>query len=172
MLLMGDEVMRTQQGNNNAYCQDNEISWFDWDQVSKQQEILSFVKALNRFNLSTAFFQENYFWNSPSNLGGSKCTFHGINLNEPDFSGHSHSLAFSLTNKNYTKRLYVMINAYWEPLAFEIPNSKQRVWRQIINTAAKKKHDFTLPINAKVVRSKKLQVAPRSIVVLQSSKGG
>jgi isoamylase len=172
MLLMGDEVMRTQHGNNNAYCQDNEISWFDWDQVSEQQEILSFVKALNRFNLSTAFFQEDYFWNSPSNLGGSKCIFHGIKLGEPDFSAHSHSLAFTLRNKRYTKLLHIMINAYWKPLEFEVPNSKQRIWRQIINTAAKTAESFTLPVNAKIVKSKKWKLAPRSIVILQSNKGG
>ena len=46
MLLMGDEVRRTQHGNNNAYCQDNEISWFDWTQVERHPDMHRFVKTL------------------------------------------------------------------------------------------------------------------------------
>ncbi|MBV6653053.1 MAG: glycogen debranching protein GlgX [Mameliella sp.] len=56
MLLMGDEVRRTQGGNNNAYCQDNEISWFNWDAVEQQQDLIHFVKALIRLNLNTPYF--------------------------------------------------------------------------------------------------------------------
>ncbi|MEL6718870.1 MAG: glycogen debranching protein GlgX, partial [Bacteroidota bacterium] len=68
MLSMGDEVRRTQGGNNNAYCQDNEISWFDWDLVEKNKGLLNFVRKLNKFNLQTEFFQECSFWNIPDEI--------------------------------------------------------------------------------------------------------
>ncbi len=52
MLLMGDEVRRTQGGNNNAYCQDNEISWFDWTLLERHADIHRFVRTLIRYRLS------------------------------------------------------------------------------------------------------------------------
>jgi isoamylase len=61
MLLMGDEVRRTQRGNNNAYCQDNELSWFDWSALEREKDLFEYVKKIIRFNLSTPYFQEGYF---------------------------------------------------------------------------------------------------------------
>ncbi len=62
MFVMGDEVRRTQQGNNNAYCQDNEISWFDWDLVDRNPHLFDFVSRLLRFRRLSPFFQDDRFW--------------------------------------------------------------------------------------------------------------
>jgi isoamylase len=168
MLLMGDEILRTQWGNNNAYCQDNKISWFDWSQLKHQQEMLRFTRLLNQFNLDTAFFQEDYYWNSPDNLGASNCIFHGTKLNQPDLSHNSHSLAFTLKNRKYKKRLHVMINAYWEPLKFELPLRKRWTWKCIIDTAAEAPKDIVKEKDATVIKHRSRKVAARSVVVLQA----
>ena len=62
MFVMGDEVRRTQQGNNNAYCQDNEISWFDWTLVDEHRDPLDFVRALLRFRRDSPFYGDERFW--------------------------------------------------------------------------------------------------------------
>ena len=171
MLLMGDEVRHSQQGNNNAYCQDNEISWFNWGLVKKNQGLLRFVQMLNAFNLATEFCQEEWYWNAPGHLGGSSCVFHGIELDKPDFGYSSHTLAFTLKNPNYNKRLHVMLNMYWGPLEFELPHSRQWKWKKVINTAAPSPEDIYSEEDAPLIRKKKLKLEGRSIVVAQALKG-
>jgi isoamylase len=169
MLLMGDEIRRTQHGNNNAYCQDNAINWLNWDTVEREQGLLRFVQKLNRFNLQTKFFQEKHYWNSPKNLRGSSCTFSGVKVGEPDWNHHSHTLAFSLKNPIYDKWVHVMVNAFWEHLEFEIPKPKGgRPWHRIISTAASSPYDFVDFEEAPIIRGEKVYVNARSIIVLMS----
>ena len=171
MLLMGDEIRRTQLGNNNAYCQDNEINWFNWKKVEEEKEMLEFVKKLIRFNLSTEFFQEDFFWNSPESLGTSRYQLHGTSFLMPDLSSHSHSLAFTLKNKIYPKRLHIMINAYWESLEFQLPPSGKRwPWKKVVDTAAPAPEDILSYKNAMPVNGNKQKVQSRSIVVLQAER--
>ncbi|MEL7121018.1 MAG: hypothetical protein AAFO07_16315 [Bacteroidota bacterium] len=135
MMLMGDEVRRTQNGNNNAYCQDNEIGWFDWDLVEKHSDTLAFTKRLIQFNLSTPYFQENHFWNHGSET---QVIWHGTKLNQPDWSYHSHTLAFTLNNPAYDHQLHIIVNAFWEPLEFELPpieNRSNNLWELLVDTS-------------------------------------
>ncbi len=147
MLSMGDEVRRTQLGNNNAYCQDNELSWFDWDLVVKNKDLLRFVQQLNAFNLSNPFFQEEVFWLAPRPLSFTGVQFHGIKLNAPDWSDHSHTIAFTLKNPKFGLMSHVMVNAYHESLIFEIPQDNGSHWKRIIETAQFSPNDI-LPLEA------------------------
>jgi isoamylase len=138
MLLMGDEVRRTQRGNNNAYCQDNELSWFDWSALEREKDLFEYVKKIIRFNLSTPYFQEGYFWNLKKQKDTTHIVWHGTRIGEPDLSHQSHSIAFSLTNHRYDDQLHVIINSFWEPLTFELPPLEMdggNRWVQILNTA-------------------------------------
>ncbi|MEQ8707122.1 MAG: glycogen debranching protein GlgX [Phaeodactylibacter sp.] len=167
MLLMGDEVRRSQQGNNNAYCQDNELSWFDWDAVAQQQDLLRFVKALIQLNLNTPYFQEHFYWNSPKALGGSRCRMGGVRNNQPDWGHDSHTLSYTLKNNNYQYRMHVMVNTFWEHLNFQIPKPKGgKLWRRIINTAAESPQDIHTFEEAPVIRGGSVYVNARSVVVL------
>ncbi len=169
MLLMGDEVRRTQHGNNNAYCQDNELSWFDWSAIKQQEGLLRFVRKLNALNLNTAFFQEEYYWNSPKGLGSSTCRYGGVRNNHPDWSHHSHTLSYTLKNSKYKQRMHIMVNAYWEHLQFEIPKPKgNRPWHRILNTAVPSPNDILSFEEAPVIRGGKVYVNARSIVVLMA----
>src|SRR4029077_19427364 len=95
MLLMGDEVRRTQRGNNNAYVQDNEISWFDWELVTRNAGLLRFTRGLLHTHQSMRIFMDHAFWNLP---GGADIAYHGVRLNEPDWGDGSHSLAYELSH--------------------------------------------------------------------------
>jgi glycogen operon protein len=134
MFVMGDEVRRTQQGNNNAYCQDNDISWFDWDDVERHKGLLAFVTRLLRFRRSSPFFGDQHYWSQP---GGADITWHGVEPHHPDWSDTSHSLAFELTlADDSSAHLYLALNAYWEPLHFSLPTLPPHLcWALAVDTA-------------------------------------
>jgi isoamylase len=143
MFQMGDEVRRTQQGNNNAYCQDNEISWFDWSRVDSQSDLMRFVKGLLHFRQNSALYRDRHYWLEP---GGTDIHWHGTRLGQPDFGDSSHSLAFELTHSNLQDHLYVALNAYWEPLKFELPPLPTgRTWGRLVDTGQPAPADFSEP---------------------------
>ena len=127
MLLMGDEVRRTQRGNNNAYCQDNEISWFDWGLVERHADVHRFVKLLNAFRQRRDVVAEESNLSLNQLLQRAKIQWSGVTLDAPDWSEHSHSLAITLESLRGRFRLHGMFNAYWEPLAFELPRVERAI---------------------------------------------
>jgi glycogen operon protein len=165
MIYMGDEVRRTQMGNNNAYCQDNEIGWFDWSLVEKNQDLFRFVMQLIRFNLGTDFFQEKCFWNLPDEL---KTTFelHGVKLGQVSWEKNTHAFSFTLFNPDYGKALHVMINAYWQPLTFEVPELTTEKWRLLIDTSNPSPDDFYSVKKDPIIQEQSYKLKGRSIVVL------
>ncbi len=162
MLNMGDEVRRTQQGNNNAYCQDNEISWFDWELVTKHAGMLRFVRELIRWRTTTGLTQDRYL-TLIEFLGRSRIDWHGVRLNQPDWSEHSHSLA--LTVSNGRGHIHAMFNAYWEPLEFELP-PHHLPWRRFLDTSLEAPNDICPANEARPVERDRYLVADRSIVML------
>lgn len=167
MLLMGDEVRRTQQGNNNAYCQDSEISWFHWHSVEKQQDLLRFVKASIEFTQGLELFQHEKILTVTYASQEPHIVWHGVKLGQPDWSEHSHSLAFTLRHPKAEEQLHIILNAYWEPLTFELPPlGHGEVWCRIVDTARSSPDDFCRPEAAPVVHQGYYAVEPRSSVVL------
>jgi glycogen operon protein len=169
MLLMGDEVRRTQHGNNNAYCQDNEISWFDWTLLERYPDLHRFVKIL--------VAQRRLLGNEPGVQGVSLSEIlreahiqvHGIGLNRADVSPHSHSLAVTVRGPGGALLIHAMFNAYWEPLTFEIPRPTPGVlegWRRWIDTYRDAPDDVCDWTLAPHVPSLTYAVQPRSLVTL------
>ena len=168
MFLMGDEVRRTQQGNNNAYCQDNEISWFDWSQVDTHADLLNFVSGLLNFRQNSELYRDRRYWFEPS---GTDIHWHGVHLGQPDFGDNSHSLAFELTHSDIKDHLYVLLNAYWEPLEFELPQLQTgRSWARMVDTAKSPPDDFADPAVELTENTHTYMVQSRSVVVLVECK--
>ena len=169
MLLMGDEVRRTQHGNNNAYCQDSDISWFDWSLLERHADIHRFVKALNTFRQRRDVVAEEGKLSLNQLLERAKIEWHGVALHKPDWSEHSHSLAFTLRSLGANFLFHVMLNAYWEPLTFELPPGpaeSQHPWRRCVDTALPSPDDFRPWENAPFVEQATYVVQPRSLVGL------
>ena len=169
MLLMGDEVRRTQRGNNNAYCQDGEISWFDWTLLERHADIHRFVKSLNAFRQRRDVVAEGATVTLTQLWKRARIDWHGVTLNQPDWSEHSHSLAFTLQTLHARYLLHGMLNAYWEPLTFELPPAAGdggQPWRRCVDTALASPDDFCAWEKAPFVRQPTYVVAPRSVVVL------
>lgn len=168
MLLMGDEVRRTQQGNNNAYCQDNQLTWFDWDAVARQADVHRFARGLIHFHQASSFFLDTRFWGEP---GAAKITWHGVRLHEPEFNADSHAVAFELLHPETGEHLHVILNSYWEPLVFELPpTATGERWHRLVDTALDAPDDFSDSLAPLSADTSEYDVAARACVVLTSRK--
>ncbi len=170
MLLSGDEVRRTQQGNNNAYCQDNEMSWFDWSLVDKHQDILRFTKAVIALRKGRSLSIERLDMTLDELLQHQRFEWYGVKLNQPDWDYDARSLAATVYLLGYRSTLHLMINAYWEPLDFEVPprDAGSEAWRVRVDTYAETPHDIYDLADAPTVEGVTYRVQPRSIVMLLS----
>jgi glycogen operon protein len=168
MILMGDEVRRTQQGNNNAYCHDNETTWFDWTMVEQHADVLRFVRLLNARRLRYAVAPEEPHVSLNQLLRNAHRTWHGVKLGQPDWSTTSHSLAFTAQTQDAKVFSHVILNAYWEPLDFELPRpgENDNPWRRWIDTSLGSPQDIAEWQNAPPVLDCAYRAGPRSVVVL------
>ena len=173
MLLMGDEVRRTQRGNNNAYCQDNEISWFDWTLVERHQDLHRFVNVLIGQRLLLGGRRGRPGLSLNELLRRASIEVHGVRLNRPDRSSDSHSFAVTVRDIEHADLLHVMFNAYWEPLVFELPPvGCQRPWRRWIDTYRDAPDDVCDWKSAPSVQGSTYAVQPRSLVTLVAESAG
>jgi isoamylase len=172
MLVMGDEVRRTQRGNNNAYCQDSDLSWFDWSLLEQHADIHRFVKELTAFRQHRDVLATDTTLSLNRLLERAHVEWHGIWLGRPDWNAQSHSLAFTLRTLRERFVLHVMMNAYWEPLTFElppVPADGTEPWRRRLDTARASPDDISRGEAAPVVAENTYVVQPRSIVVLATA---
>jgi len=168
MFQMGDEILRTQHGNNNAYCQDNEENWLDWSLLSKHADMHRFVKLiLARRTLRDASPQRQRMPLIDLIREGIK-GWHGVKLNQPDWSEHSHSIALSVGLKKAGLVAYLIFNAYWEPLEFELPpiEAGYGSWRRWIDTFRDSPEDIVPWLEAPIVPENIYRAGPRSVIVL------
>jgi isoamylase len=168
MLLMGDEVRRSQQGNNNAYCQDNEISWFDWNCLEKHADVFRFVQQLIRFTQSLQLFAEEHFLYVGEHPDLPYLIWHGVKVGQPDWSFNSRTLAFTLYHPQAREQLHVIFNAYWEALTFELPSVNQgyEPWRRCIDTFLDSPNDICDWTQAPLVQDRMYLAQSRSAVLL------
>jgi len=177
MLLGGDEMGRTQQGNNNAYCQDNEITWFDWS--LPDTGLLDFTKRLIALRKAHPVFRRSRF------LAGAEAaelrwfTPEGTEMTAANWSDASAlAVALYLDGSDDPDRaadgtwlvdddFLVLVNAWWEPLDFALPATRpQAIWQAEIDT-----HD---PVSGLAAGERKagdpITVGPRSVVVLKNPR--
>ena len=169
MLTMGDELRRTQRGNNNAYCQDNELSWFDWSLLERHGDLHRFVKALLAFRAAREVVAEPVPLSLNQLLSRSRIDWHGIELGRPDWGESSHSLAFTVEGVGRRFRLHGMLNAYWEPLRFALPpagEERSGPWRRWIDTSLPSPADIVAWEAAPEIVDGSYTVEARSVALL------
>ena len=173
MFLMGDEMRRSQRGNNNAYCQDNDTSWLDWNLLSKHGDILRFVKLLIERRAIRDVDHERRRLTLSQSLCETKHAWHGVKLHQPDWSPSSHSIAISAELASEGVRGHVILNAYWEPLDFELPVlSGKEMWWRWIDTGLDPPHDICEWNEEQPVPGTRYRACARSVVVLIANIGG
>jgi glycogen operon protein len=169
MIVMGDEVRHNQQGNNNAYCHDNEISWFDWSLLDKHADVHRFVSLLcARRSLRNV---ENELQRISINdvLRDAKKAWHGVKLNQPDWSDSSKSIAFCAELAREGLEFHIILNAHYEPLEFELPPLPTGKWRRWIDTALDSPNDILPWSEAPETSGATYSAKDRSVVILLAS---
>src|SRR5208337_4876204 len=153
----GDEFLNTQYGNNNPYNQDNQTGWLDWSQLRTNEDVLRFFKSMIAFRKAHPSLSRSRFWREDVSWYGTGGAV--------DLSHESRSLAFCLHGASQgDDDIYVMINAYWGELEFEIQEGEAHEWSRVVDTSLESPDDF--PNEASPLAAKCYKVAPRSTVVL------
>jgi isoamylase len=161
MFRAGDEFLNTQYGNNNPYNQDNMTGWLDWSQLQTNQDIFLFFKKMIAFRKSHPSLSRSRFWRED-------VAWYGVGAGA-DLSNESHSLAFCLHGASQGDNdIYVMINAYWQELEFNIQEGTAQEWVRVVDTALPSPDDFAE--SGVPLRSMTYKVGPRSIVVLSLAR--
>lgn len=169
LLLMGDEVRKTQLGNNNAYCHDNAMNWFDWSLLHKHHDIHHFAKKLIHFTQSHHIFSWCSPWMNGGNFGESIMDLHGIEPFKPDLSDHSLSIAYTLKDFWNNSYYHFIINSYWAPLDFMLPHyANMERWEVVVDTAEESPKDFHQPGSGVYVEGVRYLARERSFVILHS----
>ncbi|MGA8044359.1 MAG: glycogen debranching protein GlgX [Terracidiphilus sp.] len=169
MISMGDEIRRTQHGNNNPYCQNNEISWMDWSLAEKHADVRRFVRLLTQRRVLRDVGPERERKSLQDLIGNAIRSWHGVRLNDPDWSDHSHSIALRIEVESEGILFYWVLNAYWEALDFELPqigDVSKGPWRRWIDTSREAPEDIVEWVQASPVSGGHYRVGPRSTVVL------
>jgi glycogen operon protein len=168
MIVAGDEVRRTQRGNNNAYCQDNEISWFDWALTDAHDGLFRFWQRMIAFRKEHATLHRgDFFTGAVNGRGLLDVSWHGTRLNSPGWNDpEARALAMTLGGENDAPDLHVMMNMYWEDLEFELPLARGRRWLKAVDTSQPSPADIADAGREAPVPPGDCQVAARSIVVL------
>ena len=173
MIMMGDEVRRTQGGNNNAYCQDNETSWFDWSLLEKHSDIHRFVTMLNARRVLRDLEPERHRMSLNELIRQAHKEWHGVKLQLPDWSYNSHSLALTVEIPREEILMHVIMNAYWEPLDFELPLARGTgPWRRWLDTSLDPPQDIVEWRTSREVPGLNYKAEARSVVVLHTDLQG
>ena len=173
MLQMGDEMRRSQRGNNNAYCQDNEVSWLDWSLLDRHRDLYRFAQKsiAHRLHWMGSGSQVSSELSLNELLRSAEIDWHGVRIGSPDWANDSHNIAFTLRSGRHRLPLWlhVMFNAYWEALDFDlppIPATAVAGWQRWIDTSLESPEDIMDPPAAPWVPGTQYRVAPRSLAAL------
>lgn len=156
----GDEFLNTQHGNNNPYNQDNETTWLDWSLLDRNRDVFRFFRRMIAFRKSRRSIGRSRYWRQDVRWYGADGAV--------DFAPYSRSLAYCLAGGQFDEGdLYVMINAYWEPVRFHMQEGAAGDWKRIVDTSRSSPEDIAEPGGEGTVESLDYEVAPRSVVVLE-----
>jgi glycogen operon protein len=163
---MGDEVRRTQHGNNNAYCLDDETSWFDWSLIERHGDVRRFVQRLIAARMKT---HPDHDLSLNQLLREARITWHGVRLGAPDWGKDSRSLAATAWGRGGKLVFHFMFNAWREELEFELPEAPPGVlggWVRWIDTALSSPDDVRPLAEAPSVDARAYRLAAHSLAVL------
>ena len=167
MILGGDEIWRTQRGNNNGFCQDSDISWVDWTPTAPAREMMRFCRTLMALRRQFKALRQTAFADPEKcRAQADNIRFHGVRLDRPDWAGCSHTIAFELLDGLQEPRFYVVMNAWKQPLTFELP---KRAWYSLVDTSRPAPHDIFEPEQARLFNRPRVTVQPDSVRVLMST---
>jgi glycogen operon protein len=174
MLLAGDEVLRTQRGNNNAWCQDNEISWFDWTLLEANRDMLRFARELISLRRRHRSLTVNRFYEGKAPTGGRglpDIAWHGHETGNPQWdNGESRFLAFTVAGVAPDEEdLHVMLNMGAERIDAALPAALPgKQWHLALDTSRESPLDIAPPQDQRPHTGLRYRVGPHSVAVLEA----
>ncbi|MGQ0752363.1 MAG: glycogen debranching protein, partial [Betaproteobacteria bacterium] len=167
MLLGGDEFRRTQRGNNNAYCQDNETTWYDWSSLERHQDIYRFTRGMIAFRRAHPVLSEERFYTDAD------IRWFDPELRVPNWADRRAKRLGCLIHEGEGGALYLVFNANAEPAAFRVPPAPSGMqWRLAVDTGRETPQDLAVPGEELVCDvTQPYAMAPRSSAVLLWRKG-
>jgi glycogen operon protein len=167
MILAGDEVGRTQGGNNNAYAQDNQVSWLDWGLRGSNSHLLRFFSRLVRFRMAHKALRRETFFEDERG-GPPPVVWHGPKRGKPDWTSESRTVALHLLRNRVDEDIYLAANAHWEAKDFELPPlGGGRRWRRFVDTSREAPDDVAEPgAELAIPDAPSYRLGPRSLIVL------
>jgi len=174
MLLAGDEFGRSQQGNNNAYCQDNELGWVDWSLARKNKGLLRFFRLLIALRKGHAVFRRTTFFPTSEGGGAGEIHWQSATRGKQDWSPECKTLAFLLDGRavpgTADADFFVMLNGHRQPRTFEIPVARKGCrWLRVVDTAAPAPGDIAAEGQGVPMVSDTVEVAAMAAVVLMAA---
>jgi glycogen operon protein len=176
MILMGDEVAHTKQGNNNTYCQDNELSWFDWTRLESEADMFRFVKNCIAFRKMHRVLRNRFYFQNQDaiNSGYPDISWHGVKAWSPDWTDASRTLSFMLcgqhvpAGKEPDDYIYVGMNMHWENHVFQLPRLPNRMqWHRFVDTALLAPHEIHEPGQERLLPiQNQYAIGARSVIIL------
>lgn len=174
MILAGDEMGRTQNGNNNAYCQDNEVSWINWDLLNKNKDIFNFFEKMIAFRKSHPVLKVQEHFEAMDSLGSRypEVSFHGLKPWECDCSFDNRVLSVMFYDKHSDNEIiYMAMNMHWEPLEFQLPRLVGMDWYTFVNTGLQYPNDICEAGQERLLKNQsKIVLDSRSVVILVGRK--
>ena len=181
MIVAGDECRRTQKGNNNAYCQDNEISWFDWSLVERNADLVRFAQAVMKFRRSQPTVRRDHFLTGKPKIEGDlpDVSWFSALGTAVDWHGDDSTLIALLKRvdpehdpERKARDVLLLVNATGEPREFILPPvAKGTSWRLFIDTAAAPPYDVYPDMDGPPPpRSRRLTLSFRSLCCFVSAK--
>jgi glycogen operon protein len=172
MILAGDEILRTQEGNNNGYCQDNELSWFDWTLTEKNRDMLRFVAGMIAFRRRHPCLMRKHFLTGRKKDGASfpDVAWHGRELNEPFWNDPgAQILAYTLGRQQEDEEdLHIIFNMSDQGVEMPLPPLSGRAWHLAVDTGQPAPADIMEPRDQLPVRNSTYRVSSRSVAVFES----
>jgi isoamylase len=168
-------VRRTQRGNNNGYCHDDESIWFDWALLQRHADVHRFVRLLCARRVLRSTEHERERLTLRQLIARANKSWHGVKQNQPDWGDSSHSIAFTAEVREQRLLVHLIFNAYWEPLEFELPRApggREPGWRRWIDTGRESPEDIVPWQDAAAVACPTYAAAARSVVVLFAHADG
>ena len=175
MMLMGDEIGRSQHGNNNAYCQDSSISWMDWSLLDQNGDLFRFFKHMIAFRRAHPVLRNGHFLRGEDykQVGCPDISWHGMKVNRPNWARNSHTLAFMLCGE-YGKGglvkdddIYVALNAHWRPHTFRLPPLVEgKSWHLFAHTGDPEREISWPGFEPRLDDQQKIRLLERSVAIL------
>jgi isoamylase len=176
LILMGDEVGRTKQGNNNTYCHDNELNWLDWNLRRENEELFRFFRACIAFRQAHPVLRRRLHFQQRDVVGSGypDISWHGLEAWNPDWGDHAHTLAFMVCGRHTPNGgeqddyIYVAMNMHWQPHRFELPQlPPHHRWHRFANTGLPYPDEIVMPGEERPLGNQRfLKLVSRSVAIL------